>query len=652
MLDTGATNSVVGEQWINSFYSGSVRPTVSKSSRTFRFGDSRIFTSLGCAKLKLPIAAKDASDNTITMWVHIDTDVIRADIPLLLSQKSLKALDCSIDFRNSLMTLNGSKARIMLDQQEGNHLSLPVLKKKLGEKHEPDCILVTESAVGPKNMSEVELLRLHRNLAHASPGSLFRVLKAAHYFNTEAQIKTVVDSRGCTQQNVHTQPPLIKEHLPEFAGHTVCSDIFYPLGEDAQKNPYALFVCALSRFTVAKPLKSITPKEVTACFLTNWVSYFGRCHVFLSDRGPGYTGSVWEDFADAYAIVHVTVPVQASHSNGLVERQVSLIKEGFKCARERDTSSSNAKLVERVVLARNLVPSIATNIPPMMAMCGRSDLFTSMEQTPQFDASETPHNHRESEMIAAQRNITELFAIRNLLIGIEAAKIVKVSNNRRCRANAWNIPNAGDAVDIYRPSSKKWEGNFRYCAKIASHGIVEKNRRLFRHPLCWVRKKWSSQIIEISNENNAMSGPGSTPKDMPSETGIDNLRETASGSQKQEASSAPIALPQRNIPTTDSVREQRRIENDMRAAKAGNDADDRVLVLQSGWQSLESKVMCTLDAFEDTAWECKSNVLVFRRNPQWRADVFTVSQQLSLVEKRQRKSERERRKCRYNSRTG
>ena len=137
-----------------------------------------------------------------------------------------------------MMTLNRTKTKIMLGQKEGNHLSLPLLRGELGEKHEPDCILVTESTVVvPKNMSEEELPRLHRNLAHASPGSLFRVLKAAHYNNTEAQIKTVVESCGRIQQNAHTQPPLIKEHLPEFAGHAVRSDIFYVVGEEAQKNP-------------------------------------------------------------------------------------------------------------------------------------------------------------------------------------------------------------------------------------------------------------------------------------------------------------------------------------------------------------------------------------------------------------------------------
>ena len=87
-----------------------------------------------------------------------------------------------------------------------------------------------------------------------------------------------------------------------------------------------------------------------------------------------------------------------THSNGLVERQASLIKEGFKCAREQGD----------VILARNLVPSIATGIPPMMAMCGRSDLFTPMGRTPQFDEHHEPINIRETAMIESQRNATNL----------------------------------------------------------------------------------------------------------------------------------------------------------------------------------------------------------------------------------------------------
>ena len=107
-------------------------------------------------------------------------------------------------------------------------------------------------------------------------------------------------------------------------------------------------------------------------------------------------------------LFHITTPARATHSNGLVERQVSLIKEGFKCAREQDDVSTDEMTMGRVILARNLVPSIATGIPPMMAMCGRSDLFTPMGRTPQFDEHHEPINIRETAMIESQRNATNL----------------------------------------------------------------------------------------------------------------------------------------------------------------------------------------------------------------------------------------------------
>ena len=105
---------------------------------------------------------------------------------------------------------------------------------------------------------------------------------------------------------------------------------------------------------------------------------FGRCHILLPDKGPGYTGKYMEAFCESWSILHVTVPTSASNSNGLIERNVSLLKEVIKSARVKDTNSTDETLLEEVVMARNLVPTLATGIFPMTAMCGRADVFAGL----------------------------------------------------------------------------------------------------------------------------------------------------------------------------------------------------------------------------------------------------------------------------------
>ena len=126
----------------------------------------------------------------------------------------------------------------------------------------------------------------------------------------------VVTKRGCLSQYAKLQRPIAKEYVPPYCGHTLFSDIFYPVD---QKHPYLLITCGLSRYCVAKPMIRITPLAIIDKILVWWFAYYGRCRFLITDRGPGYVGSQWHMFCETWGVTHTMVSTMASHSNGMVE---------------------------------------------------------------------------------------------------------------------------------------------------------------------------------------------------------------------------------------------------------------------------------------------------------------------------------------------
>ena len=160
--------------------------------------------------------------------------------------------------------------------------------------------------------------------------------------------------------------------------------------------------------------------------------------MFLSDRGPGFVGKIWQEFSDTYSFLHICVPKSAPHSNGLIERQVGLLKEGFKCARERNSTMTGPQLMEMVTTTRNLIPSIGTGVAPLTAICGRSDIFTALEEMPALSDLVDHGGVHGAAINNVHVNLKEMCVLRTHLMAFEADRIVSICQQRQVRAGTNN----------------------------------------------------------------------------------------------------------------------------------------------------------------------------------------------------------------------
>lgn len=123
VIDTACTKTVCGENWLRSYEEAlnsdqKQKVTKSQSDKRFRFGDGNVVTS----RQKVTIPAKIGK-----MKCNIEAEVVKADIPLLLSKESLKRAETVLDLSNDSATM--FKQPVDLEFTSSGHYCIPILDR-------------------------------------------------------------------------------------------------------------------------------------------------------------------------------------------------------------------------------------------------------------------------------------------------------------------------------------------------------------------------------------------------------------------------------------------------------------------------------------------------------------------------------------------
>lgn len=176
--------------------------------------------------------------------------------------------------------------------------------------------------------------KLHLHLPRGYPSVIFRILDMAKRRYTRAQVESEISKCGRLPQHLKISRPMIQGYIPPFAGHSLCMDVFYPLPQELQgarkhPSPFLLIARTLSRFVVIRPIRNFLPCTAGEELVAGWFMYYGEAPKLLCDKGPGFIGPFWALFCSTWSCVMLHIPTDASHANGLIERQVDLVKTGF-----------------------------------------------------------------------------------------------------------------------------------------------------------------------------------------------------------------------------------------------------------------------------------------------------------------------------------
>ena len=143
-MDTCCSGNVAGEQWFDAYLEdlpGDLKEQVvfnENSFRKFRFGNGESLTSIGQYTIPANIIGKPCT---------IKFDLIKSDIPLLLSKKAMKKANVSIDLATDTITWQG--VRVHVYTSSSGHYCLPLMPQ--GGKEEVFKIQEVFSAVAEPN---------------------------------------------------------------------------------------------------------------------------------------------------------------------------------------------------------------------------------------------------------------------------------------------------------------------------------------------------------------------------------------------------------------------------------------------------------------------------------------------------------------------
>ena len=493
VLDSGATSSVVGRQWLHDFRGSNPISSLLFSKKRFKFGDSRVFESLGVTRIHIIVEVIDANKKKIDRHFTILCDVVPCAVPLLLSRVAMKNMRCSLDFEQNCLRFSDN-SMIQLELAHNGHLILPMRRDNLSSSHHLNVVLASEEikidapeGTSSTRVTKDDIRKLHLHLAHGSMPTLLRILQLSKRQFEKSDLETVLRECPCRESFHKLQSPIVSCYVPPYPAHTICLDIFFLPEAAISTIPHLIVVCALTRFIIVCRLKNIRPETVMEAVVEHWIMYFGRMVQIITDRGPGLIGRCWQEFADSWSCQISFAPKGSAHSNGIAERQIDLVKNGYTKAREMGRDTKYELVLRKVVLAKNLSPNSSTGICPMTSMIGRADILAPLETADNMDGLNAESGTSTNAFRSTQKHLLQLIELRNFMCMHDASRIIELCRNRTLRSGSKVVYKMGDLVEAFNPDSKTWTPNFTVVGIKESHLIIEKGKSIHRHPTCWVR---------------------------------------------------------------------------------------------------------------------------------------------------------------------
>ena len=280
VIDSGARANVAGELWISNYI------------ESLDENDMEMISEDHCvSKFRFGGGVEVVSDVKITLPVYIGgtrqflkTAVVKKELPLLLSFESLHNNKVVIDFGNLQMWTGN--AQVKLESTNSGHVLLPLSKKRISE----DC-KYTLYVKNLTNLSDIDkekkMYKLHRQMGHASKGSLLKLLSTSGLKEkglVDALMKVIDNCDVCIKHKPKPLRPCVAEPLAEDFNQTVALD----LKTHVKDQVYVLHLIDLgSKYSAACVIRNKKSETIVQGVMKIWVHYFGPPRRFLTDNGGG-----------------------------------------------------------------------------------------------------------------------------------------------------------------------------------------------------------------------------------------------------------------------------------------------------------------------------------------------------------------------------
>lgn len=491
VLDSACSSTVCGEQWLNCYLESLSSEDRSKivqqpGYKIFKFGGGEKLKSQGSYGLPAQLANRE---------VTINTDVVKSDIPLLLSKSAMKKAKVKLDLEHDRAEILGVK--VALNATQSGHYCVPIDRTE--EIPVENVCAVKLQELSSKELHKT-LVKLHRQFAHPTEQKLIALLKDAGVWDDKYQdvMNEICESCQICKMYSRTPPrPVVAMPLASKFNEKVAMDL------KKWKMIWILYLVDLwSRYTVSVPIQRKKPEIVIDKMMLNWISVFGVMEGMLSDNGGEFSSDETREVASKLNITVLTTAGECPFQNGTCERihaitdvMLSKLQEDFPkvplevlCAWA--SMARNSLQMWNGYSSHQLVFGSNPNVPNVIT-----------DNIPALEGSTT------SEVLAKHLNV--LHAARQGYIQAESCERVRRALRSKVRASQQVFQN-GDLVFYKREGYEKWLGPGKV--------VFQDGRIVFvRHGGTFVRVSPNRLIklgSEFSKDQKEVTGVVSQPHKM------------------------------------------------------------------------------------------------------------------------------------------
>ena len=362
VIDTACTKTIAGEKWFTNFKSNLTDDSIKnieiyQSNTKFKFGDGRQVTATKRVIFPIVIAGKHC---------RIEAEIVKENIPLLLSKTSLKRCNMIIDLPND-------KAKVFdrdidLQSTTSGHYCINILPDfNFDEKTE--IVLILENEL-PNDKKRHQMMKIHKQFGHATADNILKLLNNANIHTSDISLLVKEVVRSCSTCKKFQKPsprPVVGFSKADDFNQTVSVDL-----HELKSNLWCLHI--VDEFTRYSAATLVNNKSLCAkAFIKTWISIFDAPQKIFSDNGGEFISDRFH-MCERLNIKIQTSPSYSPWSNGLCERHnqtltttLLKIKEDTKC--DFDTALAWAVCAKNSLINNNgfspsqLVFGRNTNLP-------------------------------------------------------------------------------------------------------------------------------------------------------------------------------------------------------------------------------------------------------------------------------------------------
>jgi len=488
VLDCGASRTVCGSEWF-SIYLDSIpekerNEIIEKPSNTmFKFGVGMLRAS---KRVIIPVTMCEKK-------VNLEVDIVDTDIPLLISNPTMKKLGMNVNFQDDKMDMGGRQFN--LDTASTGHYTVPLFEPKdVSYINFAMCEILTAESQIDTGSAEKKALKLHRRFAHASSARIIKLLKNADMadkdvFKELEALDTKCDF--CLRHKRAAPRPTVSLPLAYEFNELVTMDLKQIDGV------WILHCCDyVTRFSAGHVIKNKEAEEVMEKLFICWISVFGPMRKLLTDNGGEFVNDDWKELCSTFNILHKDTASEAAFQNGICERHNDLI--GHMTSKMKEDVGCNPQISLMWALhAKNSLISVL-GFSPYQLVFGKNpnipgNSTNNLPAMSSYTTSQTVADH-----------INSLRMAREAYIKAENADRVKRAMRGRVYAGTHQRFFSGDVIYYKKNGYKGWFGPGKVLGQDGAQVLVKSGARTLikLHPCKMILKETAERQMDSKDEVN------------------------------------------------------------------------------------------------------------------------------------------------------